>query len=302
MIEAKSKALSAVRFVDPHVTLATAGASDGVIRLWDIRKPRTAFFAFTSSGSATKAQEDGGSQRGVVWMDVDDLHRHLAVKHTDSRVTVYDARSLAIDSLRALRKCNLHMPISPDRHGGDNSHLKPCLSGCGNFLGVQFSRSGKFSVYDLLRDDPARPVLSFAWPSSGNIDEGENDSTQCAAWQRDRGGDLLAFASSAGRICILRRSGPALSESAMPLFSVENWNEDEQHSASHSWAPSTPPPGAHSLESPRKSTIPHAPFLFSQTSHQASATPRRSVGTSVLCSDEANAPPRPRKKRSLCEG
>eukprot|EP01069_Polyplicarium_translucidae_P001597 Polyplicarium_translucidae@DN1731_c0_g1_i2.p2 len=190
MIEAKSKALSAVRFVDPHVTLATAGASDGVIRLWDIRKPRTAFFAFTSSGSATKAQEDGGSQRGVVWMDVDDLHRHLAVKHTDSRVTVYDARSLAIDSLRALRKCNLHMPISPDRHGGDNSHLKPCLSGC----------------------------------------------------------------------------------------------------------------GAHSLESPRKSTIPHAPFLFSQTSHQASATPRRSVGTSVLCSDEANAPPRPRKKRSLCEG
>ncbi|KAJ1609196.1 WD repeat protein [Cryptosporidium canis] len=182
MIGNKGISVSGVTFLSESNYIATSGSTDGHIKVWDIRK--------ASCGNKENAmvfkfatQKDEESQRGIIWMESDELYNKLAIQTRKGTIYVYsvsgilscsdDISSLTIDTNKLF-------------HEEENIELfdasqRPSISSDGEWLITASNSGSRFCVFNI--------SVGLENPAPYYIHECQEEESiptfQCFAWERD---------------------------------------------------------------------------------------------------------------------
>lgn len=204
----------------PGARLVSAGATDGAIKLWDVRQLATPSGAGSKGGSSSKAKASSssspppskggapqalvtlhppcgshGRQRGITSLSVDPNGTRLLAGATNSRVYMYDTRWASASSARHPTggSSEEHVP-SFEGHAVDSFYVKTGFSPDGKFV-VSGSSDGGVYVWEADRPDLApftywgheSEVTAVAWcPTNFHTLLSASDDTTVRVWRVDR--------------------------------------------------------------------------------------------------------------------
>ncbi|KAH8584969.1 WD repeat [Cryptosporidium sp. chipmunk genotype I] len=183
MISDKSISVSGVTFLSESNYIATSGCTDGQVKVWDIRK--------ASSGSTERAcvfkfspQKCEDTQRGITWMDADELYNKLALQTRRGIIYIYsvsgilscskDLSAVVIDSNKVFHeKENIELLDASQR---------PTISSDGEWLITASNSGSKFYLFNIsMNSESLIPYYSYESQEESSI-----PIFQCFAWERGK--------------------------------------------------------------------------------------------------------------------
>lgn len=211
-----------------HAQLFSSGASDGAVKLWDMRCLRSA----TAKANGASFEEDkpvasvvpgnelrrddpykSGRPHGIANVDIDATGKHLLVSSTDSSIYTYNAHDIQLGYERVLTG-----------HTQTSFYIRACFSPDGNFV-LSGSADSKAYMWDLQQravDGALSPILELAGHRAGEasavdwcktdlfkVATGGDDST-AKLWTLGTDRKLDAFEQTELGPTTLRASAPAL--------------------------------------------------------------------------------------------
>ncbi|KAL3129013.1 WD repeat protein [Cryptosporidium hominis] len=183
MIGDKSISVSGVAFLSEKNYLATGGCTDGHIKVWDIRK--------ASCGIAERAcafkfspQKDEDAQRGITWMEADELYNKLALQTRKGTIYIYsvsgilsfskDLSAIAIDSNKVF--------YEKENVGLLDASQRPSISSNGEWLITASNSGSRFYLFNTSMDLES----SIHYYTHENLEESSIPIFQCFAWERGK--------------------------------------------------------------------------------------------------------------------
>ncbi|XP_076046240.1 WD40 domain-containing protein denticleless [Oratosquilla oratoria] len=143
-----NNSVTAVLFQDEY-TLVSAGASDGLMKIWDLRKTHKNHIGGRRDPQCKYLLEHPGhsSRRGFTSLQLSPHQDTLYVSCMDNTIYAYDLINMA------------KKPVAEyTGHINSTYFVKSCLSPCGSFL---LSGSSDSCAYIWLTDSPGKPVAKF---------------------------------------------------------------------------------------------------------------------------------------------
>ncbi|KAF7459216.1 denticleless protein [Cryptosporidium felis] len=185
LISNKSISVSGVAFLSERNYLATCGSTDGLVKVWDLRK-------VSNKGSENSCifrfgpQRDEDGYRGIIWMDVDEKNKNLVLQTRRGTIHVY--------SISGILSCceNLEtftIDVNKIFNQREEIHLldpsqKPSISGDGDWLVTASNSGSRICVFDISKNSGNEvPYYVCGSPNEG-IPE-----FQCFGWERKMGSE-----------------------------------------------------------------------------------------------------------------
>lgn len=184
MISDKGISVSGVAFLSESNYIATSGSTEGHVKVWDIRK---ASCGSTESACVFKFAPPKGEevQRGIIWMEADELYNKLALQTRKGTIYVYcvsgilscseDISAMTIDTNR----------VFPEKESNTellDASQRPSISSDGEWLITASNSGSRFCLFNISAD-LERPVPYYVHDCQ---EEGSVPIFQCFAWERSK--------------------------------------------------------------------------------------------------------------------
>ncbi|EEA07286.1 uncharacterized protein CMU_001570 [Cryptosporidium muris RN66] len=195
LIQSKGTSISGVTFLNGNYYIATSGCTDGLIKLWDIRKvsscnkdPKALLTFSPQVKDKVSKRFNNNLNCGIIWMNRDERFQKLAIQTTRGVALIYD-----IPSLLNLQNSVKLATLYPEESGSNSSismdyteqfssrnveyNHRPSLSSCGSWFATPINSGSKLCIYKLENSK----VLRFSTLCSEQFN---SCLFQCVAWKK----------------------------------------------------------------------------------------------------------------------